>query len=238
LSAVKTVEQRRARDLRAEGQSIKEIARCLSVSPSSVSTWVRDVELGAEQRRRLIDRVRLGPVVSGERKAAAARLIRRGYQDEGRRLVRERDASYAAGCMLYWAEGRKHRNTLKLTNSDPELLVAFLAFLRVHFAVSDDQVKDYRNLFADHLEKQRAVEDFWLSRLALPRTSLRKSTINAYSKYSQRKRTNKLPFGTCALVVHSTRIVQTIYGRLRPTRMARLGRPACRCELSSGLPPP
>lgn len=71
------------------------------------------------------------------------------------------------------------------------------------------------NLFADHGERQSAIEDFWLDRLGLPRSSLRRSIVNTYSKHSQKKRQNKLPYGTCKLVVHSTRIVQTIYGSIQ-----------------------
>ena len=123
--------------MRLEGASIKEIERVLGVSRSSVSRWVRDVELGAAQRTRLVERVRLGPIVAGDRKAAKARETRRGYQEEGRRLVYVRDSTYTAGCMLYWAEGAKLRNTVKLTNSDPGLLSYFVEFLRRHFGVSD-----------------------------------------------------------------------------------------------------
>jgi transposase len=47
---MKTDERRRARELRAQGWSIKEIERSLGVSRSSVSSWVRDVELTVEQR--------------------------------------------------------------------------------------------------------------------------------------------------------------------------------------------
>jgi hypothetical protein len=55
----------------------------------------------------------------------------------------------------------------------------------------------------------------WLNRLQLPHDSLRKTTVNSYSKYSQKKRINKLPYGTCKVTVHSTRIVQTIFGSIQ-----------------------
>jgi hypothetical protein len=215
LSVVKTEERLLARDLRAAGWSIKEIEQRLSVSRSSVSIWVRDVELGPEQRRRLLEKTRLGPLVAAERKAATARETRRGYQEAGRSLARDRDATYAAGCMLYWAEGSKSRNTVELTNSDPELLAYFLRFLRGHFKVENSRVRLACNLFADHVERQREIEDFWLWRLGLGRESLRASTVNTFSKYSQKKRRNKLPYGTTALIVHSTRIAQTIYGSIQ-----------------------
>lgn len=50
---------------------------------------------------------------------------------------------------------------------------------------------------------------------ALPESSLRTSHVNVYSKYSKKKRTNKLPYGTCTVTVHNSRIVQTIYGSIQ-----------------------
>jgi hypothetical protein len=163
----------------------------------------------------LDERGERGRAVARIRRSERARAVRRGYQEEGRRLARERDGSYAAGCMLYWAEGAKQRNSLKITNADPEVLVFFARFLRTHFDVSNGAMRVSCNLFADHLERQRAIEDYWLERLGLDRSSLRKSTVNVYSKHSQKKRVNRLPFGTTALVVNSTRIVQTIYGSIQ-----------------------
>jgi hypothetical protein len=39
--------------------------------------------------------------------------------------------------------------------------------------------------------------------------------VNVYSKYSQKKRKNKLPFGTCRLVVNDTHVVQSIFGSIQ-----------------------
>lgn len=149
------------------------------------------------------------------RRSAAARDARRAYQDEGRRLARERGAVYAAGCMLYWAEGAKQRNAVKITNSDPEVLAFFADFLEYELGVPRMSMRLSCNLFADHLEHQHEIEDHWLEKLKLPRSCLRKSTVNTYSKSSKRTRVGKLPFGTSALYVHSTRIVQTIYGSIQ-----------------------
>lgn len=215
LSVMKTEEQRRARELRAQGWSIKEIEHELGVARSSVSLWVRHVPLGTEQRQRLVERIRLGPVVAAELKAQRARDVRRTYQQEGRRLVRERGAGYLAGCMLYWAEGAKARNTAQLVNSDPALLLCFVRFLQTEFGVLPEGMTLRCNLFADHLGGQREIETWWLTRLGLPASSLRKSHVNVYSKYSNKKRTNKLPYGTCTVTVHNTEIVQTIYGSIQ-----------------------
>jgi hypothetical protein len=38
---------------------------------------------------------------------------------------------------------------------------------------------------------------------------------NVYSKHSKKRRKNKLPYGTCRLVVHDTALVQSIYGAIQ-----------------------
>ncbi len=42
-----------------------------------------------------------------------------------------------------------------------------------------------------------------------------RSIVNVYSKYSQKKRCNKLPYGTCKVVYNDTRTVQSIYGAIQ-----------------------
>ena len=108
-------------------------------------------------------------------------------------------------------------------HSDPEVIRFFARFLRECFDVPDERMRIYCHLFADHLERQREVEQFWLDVAGLPESCLRKSMVNHYSRSSQRKRTNRLPYGTCKLVVHSTEIVQAIYGSIQ--EVGRFNRP-------------
>ena len=212
---MKTDARRRACDLRSTGLAVREIAEIVGISRSSASIWVRDVALTPEQRKALDDRGERGRAVTRRLKAERARALRLGHQEEGRRLARERGEHYAAGCMLYWAEGDKCRNSVRISNADPEVLVFLSKFLRTHFGVADEKMLVACNLFADHLDRQREIERYWLDRLGVPPSSLRKSMVNVYSKYSKKTRKNRLPFGTCKLTVHSTRIVQMIYGSIQ-----------------------
>jgi transcriptional regulator with XRE-family HTH domain len=212
---MKTAERKEARRLRREeGRSVKELAALLGVSSSSISLWVRDIELTADQRQSL--RKRMGGRIDGSRANAARALERRrGEQASGRRAAQKGDVVHAAGCMLYWAEGSRDRNAVKFTNSDPDMLAFFLYFLRRCFGVPDERVAVSCNLFADHEQRKREIERFWLTILGLPTASLRKSTVNHYSKYSQKKRENKLPYGTCRLSVYDTRLAQQIHGSIQ-----------------------
>jgi transcriptional regulator with XRE-family HTH domain len=218
FSKVKTAERRLAREIRRkEGASIKEIARRVGVSVSSVSYWVRDIELTPEQHTALAMRnVAYNRQMSGTWKQAANRRAERvSYQENGRLLARAADPLFIAGCMLFWAEGGKHRNSLRFTNSDPEMVRFFSLFLRSFFDIETEAIRLTCNLFADHLERQREIEHFWLNIAGLPKTCLCKSTVNVYSKYSQKKRRNKLPYGTCRLTVSRTSVVQTVFGAIQ-----------------------
>lgn len=205
----------RARELRAAGGSVKEIARALSVSTSSVSRWVRDVELTSVQRKLLDAHDRGRRVEVGRRNSERARRLREAWQAEGRARARARDPRHMAGCMLYWAEGSRSRNSVYFTNSDPAMIQFFLGFLLHDLRVERAAVRLDLNLFADHAADQRRIERYWLATLDLPPHCLRASTVNVYSRRSGRKRAGRLAFGTCRLSVHSTRIVQHIFGAIQ-----------------------
>lgn len=210
---MKTNERARARILRErDGRSVKEIAAMLGISQSSASTWVRGIPLTASQRRSLESRAQRS---RDEARREHFRARRLAYQCEGRARAREESTQFAAGCLLYWAEGAKARNAVQFANSDPAMIRYFVAFLRSCYGVPDEAFRIDCNLFADHAERQREIEQFWLDTLGLPSSCLRKSTVNVYSKYSQKKRKNRLPYGTVRVCVHSTRIVQSIYGAIQ-----------------------
>lgn len=215
---MKTRERELARRIRRdEGAPINEIAHRVGVSKSSVSLWVRDIELTAEQRQALLDRnPAFNRQLSGWTRLAERRRAERvTFQEDGRRRMRLGERDFVAGCMLYWAEGAKRRNQLQFVNSDPLMARFFVAFLKKHFGLRREDIRITCHLYADHLDKQREIEEYWLDVLDLPKESLRKSVVNVYSKHSQRKRVGDLPFGTCRIVVSRTWVIQTIYGAIQ-----------------------
>ncbi len=191
---------------------MREIERRLGVARSTVSLWVREIELAEHQREELHSR---GLSARTKARRAYYRARRRQYQDEGRALALKGDPLHAAGCMLFWAEGSRDRNLLQLTNSDPAMVAFFMRFVRAYFDLTKVSVRIACNLFADHEQRQKEVEDFWLTTAELPRSCLTKSTVNRYSASSKKTRKNKLPYGTCRVTVHSTHVVQHIYGAIQ-----------------------
>jgi transcriptional regulator with XRE-family HTH domain len=219
FSEMKTEEREHARRLRRdEGLPINEIARRVGVSKSSVSLWVRDIELTPEQVAVL---QAMNPAynrqLSGWRKVAEHhRAKRRSARESGRELARRREPLHLAGCMLYWAEGSKGPpNQVGFSNSDPEMVRLFVTFLKTYFEIRDSDIRITCHLFADHVERQREVESYWLRVSGLPDESLRKSVINRYSRSSQRKRVNRLPNGTCQVVLSRVAVLQSILSSIQ-----------------------
>ena len=215
---VKVEERTAARQLRGEhGLPLREIARRVGVSVSSVSFWVRDVELTPAQEAALAARnpARNAQVNGAQSNRLRRRAERLAAQEHGRALARAGDPAFVAGCMLYWAEGRKHRNVVGLTNADPDLLTAFVGFLRRSFAVADDRIAFSVNCFLGNGLSLEEIEAWWLERLSLPRGALRKAAVNRASSASARRRGHILPYGTGRVTVCSTFIVQSIYGAIQ-----------------------
>jgi Homeodomain-like domain len=214
---VKPAERERARALRRdEGRSIKEIAALLRVSPSSVSRWTADIALSPGFAEALRQR---NPAINGRLngsrgKSVARRDARMAEQQRGRELARHPTRLHLAGCMLYWAEGSKDRNTVKLTNSDPDLLALFVRFLRECYAVAPHRMALSINCHLNNGLELGEIEAWWLHRLGLPAASLRKATVNAPSRASRWRR-NVLIYGTARVSVYSTAIVQSIYGAIQ-----------------------
>ncbi|HZQ65165.1 MAG TPA: hypothetical protein VFA66_08095 [Gaiellaceae bacterium] len=95
------------------------------------------------------------------------------------------------------------------------MVAFFMRFLRHYFEISEADVRLACNLFADHEPRQREIEEFWLATVRLPRSCMTRTTVNRYSRSSKGTRKNRLPYGPCRVTVHSTRVVQHIYGAIQ-----------------------
>ena len=117
--------------------------------------------------------------------------------------------------MLYWAEGAKSRNSLTMANSDRGMLRFFLRFLRESLGVPDAAITLRLNVYTTNGLALPEIEDHWLQGLGLPRSCLRKHQLNHKPTSSSGRRRNKLPYGVATLRVHSTRLVQHIFGAIQ-----------------------
>jgi predicted transcriptional regulator len=212
----KKEERLEARRLRREGMSIKVIAETLGCGKGTVSDWCHDIVLTAEQEEALqkSDKRRKAQIAAAEQNVRVHREKRLEYQEQGRQKARENDPLHVAGCMLYWGEGTKSRNSLAFVNSDTGMMKLFARFLRETMCVSDEQFTVSINVYVGDELSPDEIKGYWLSILGLDSSALRKCRFNSQPISSQQKG-RKLLYGTCSLYINSTRLVQHIYGAIQ-----------------------
>jgi hypothetical protein len=201
----KVKEQEQARDLRAKGNTLAQIAAKLGVSKSSVSLWVRDVPFTPSPRRH-------GP----HRRAHPARVAKLRQIEELNRQGVERlghldeRAFFAGGIALYAGEGGKSDGEINFANSDPEMVRYFCVWLRRFFEIDETRlrVRVYLHLGLD----LDAVEQFWSEMTQVPRSQFRKA-YRAVPDPSIRR--NKHEYGCVYVRYTCTKTHRQIMGLVR-----------------------
>ncbi len=132
----KVAEQERARELRAEGKTLLEIATELDVSKSSVSLWVRDVVFTPKPRHR--------PTFVSPHPFHVAKLAQ--VEEMNRRGIERiadlgEEAFFAAGIALYAGEGGKTEGAIRFANCDPRMIAYFCAWLRRYFSIDESRLR-------------------------------------------------------------------------------------------------
>lgn len=213
---MKEKEKQEARELRKQGISLNKISEQLGISKSSASLWTRDIELTSQQLEKLYER-NPGMLKSNgwQKNADNHREKRRYYQKEGRQDAQIKDLLHAMGCMLFWAEGAKTKNSIIFSNSDPDMMFLFVRFLRESIGVKTEEMRLSVNCHLGNGHTSKQVEDFWLKCLGLPQSCLNKTTINRPSKYSKKLKRNKLKNGVCRISVHDTEKTQRLFGAIK-----------------------
>jgi hypothetical protein len=164
----KTELQEKARVLRAEGRTLADIAEVLGVAKSSVSLWVRNIEIEPIKRR---PSHRSG-LTHPQRLAKLAEI------EECNRLGVERmgtlsdEAFLAAGVALYAGEGSKTDGSVVFANTDAGMVMLFCEWLRRFFEVDESRLR-VRVYLHQGLDLD-AAERYWSALTGIPRAQFRK----------------------------------------------------------------
>ena len=198
----KVEDQERARELRADGWTMPDIASELGVSKGSVSLWTRDVPFVPKPGRRGRQR---GPTTRQQAKAAEIeRLLAEGRDRIGD--LSDRDL-LIAGAALYAGEGFKRDGTAGMANNDPRLLLMFATWLRAFFDIDEERLR-VRLYLHDGLDLDTA-ERFWSETLGIPRTQFQKPYR---AKDDATRRVTKHPMGCPAVRYSCSRTHRAVMG--------------------------
>ncbi len=107
---------------------------------------------------------------------------------------------YGIGLGLYWGEGTKASNSsIRLGNTDPYLIKAFIIFLEKVFLIKKSQLTFSLQLFTD-INKDEAL-CYWSTFLCIQMDQFTKSTITKSIRKGTYK--NKTKYGVLTLYFHN-----------------------------------
>lgn len=92
-------------------------------------------------------------------------------------LTAEEERLRVAGTMLYLAEGAKRHRVVDFTNSDPRLILLFLAFLRRVCGIAESRLRAHVYAYADQDLEQ--LHRFWSAETRIPRRQFIKPYVRS-----------------------------------------------------------
>ena len=209
---MKKVEKEKALIMRVQGYSMKDISKSLGVAKSSVSYWVRNIELTEDQKQYLLKKGLFREEIERRRKTRLSneQLKRDTAINSAMNMVPSitKKQIWLMGIMLYWAEGAKTQRTVKFSNSDPRLIWIMMHFFREICNVPEQKFRGYVHIH-QHLD-YRLAENYWASVSGIPLTKFFK-TYRKQNKSSLGKKDN-LPYGTFDVYVLDTQLFYKIQG--------------------------
>lgn len=194
--------------LRKKGMTYSEIRNKIPVSKSTLSLWLKDVELTVEQKKRILVGLEKSRFIGGEKKKSE-RLIRiEEIKTQARKefMSLSKNPLFFSGLALYAAEGDKNSmERVKFANSDPNIILMMMKWFRQICNVPENRFR-----IAVHIHNllcNKDVINYWSSLTKLPKTQFHKPYVK---ETSLRQRRNILYNGTCSIVISSRDLFRKI----------------------------
>ena len=181
----------KARELRKNGVSVREIQKRLGVSRSSVSLWVRDIKLSKKQLKKLYLNKKTGQlrgsIIAAMNKVRAReeltkKLMKEGKEELGRISQRDR---FIAGVALYFAEGEKSGEHIGFSNSDPRAIKFMTDWFRKYCKIPERKFRC--SLYIHDNQDEKKAKKFWSNLTKIPLAQFRKSYIVKNNPHRLRK---------------------------------------------------
>lgn len=204
--------QNKAIKLRKRGLSYGEIKKHVNVAKSSLSLWLKHIELKPEYKARLYTKhirfLNLGSQSQKERRAREVAEIIKNAEGEIS-FPLPVDTYRLMGAALYWAEGSKN-GLCQVTNSDPRLICFMVKWIGKMFSIKPINLKARLNIYPQQNERQ--IKKFWSVLTGIPVERFGKSFVKPPSKGYKK---NNLYYGTIKIEIpKSINIKHRIFGWL------------------------
>lgn len=200
--------------------SYSEILKIIPVAKSTLSIWLRSVDLSKTQQQRLTAKKlaagkRGGAVRKEMRIDTTAEIVSRSKKQIG--IISKREL-FLIGAVLYWAEGTKEKETapgsgIQFTNSDPKMLRIFLLWLRSSCVIDESEIHFQVYLHETNKDRVREVVKYWAMSLEVTEDRLNKVYFKRNKVLTNRKNAGENYYGLIRIKVRrSSGLVRSISG--------------------------
>jgi hypothetical protein len=197
--------------LRKSGQSYNQISQSLNIPKSTLSIWLKNLELSDRAKQKIESRVNTTSVMKliarNKQQTIVAKnrhqQIRQAAKKEAGKLLS--DLLFLSGISLYWAEGYKQGalgskwKSIDFANSDPQMIKLMVLFFTKFLNLGKDKIR-IQIMLHDKRDTEKAV-NFWHNITGIPKENFIK-TCHTLSRASLQKVKNKLLYGTIQLRIN------------------------------------
>jgi hypothetical protein len=191
-------------EMRKNGKSYRQIRSALKIPLSTLSGWFAEAEWSVDVKKKLIQSSNeAGAIRLAELDKIRGKHLARAYETAKEEAIKEFETLkynpvFIAGIMLYWGEGDKlTKQSVKLTNTDPEMIKLFVYFLIQVLKIPKSRVRLQILLYPDL--DDWLCRAYWYKASGLSASHFTKSTV-----IQGKHKTRRLSFGICMVTVSST----------------------------------
>jgi hypothetical protein len=183
--------------------SMKEISEHLQCSQNKVSYWMKCHNV---TRRTIAEGVYIKKNPNGDPFSFSKPEIEKN------------SFLFGLGIGLYWGEGTKaNRYSVRLGNTDPDLISAFIRFLEVFFNVKKTDLKFGLQIFGSMNKKE--VCNFWIKELGVEKTQFMKVVVT--QKRGKGTYTRIIKHGVLTIYFNNKKMRDLLVGEIENFRKMR-----------------
>lgn len=207
----KPEEKKKAVKMRQSGKSYSEILEEIPVAKSTLSRWLRDVDLSEPQKQRLTEKKkkaqRRGAEIVQQKRIEKTKLIKKKARNEIDE-VSEREL-WLVGIALYWAEGTKekpHRTSTPVgfANSDEKMVKLYIKWLLDVVGINSNDINCRIYIHKNCKDRIEEVKNYWREHTGLKEQNFNQVYYKKHNPKTNRKNTGKSYNGMLRIRVSSS----------------------------------
>ena len=168
--------------LRRSGYSYSEILKEVPIAKSTLSLWLRSVNLAKKQKQKITQKRIAGALKGAQARKNQKIAMTKKIKDKAKKEIKNINKKdlWLIGIALYWAEGAKEHQTgtgISFSNSDDRMILLFLKWLKDIFKIKNSEL--IYELYIHETANIKQSQIYWSRKLSI--------TINQLRVYLKKK---------------------------------------------------